>query len=98
MSKECATLMSTTKNLLPRAGLFLLIGTVISFLMLSLGIAGIEIAWTLQMPRFWIGDALGFGVHGALYLAGALFNGVLYGALCFLVFWTFRSLTTHRNE
>ncbi len=43
-------------------------------------------AWTLQMPGFWIGAALGFGVHGALYLVGALLNAILYGAFSFAVF------------
>ena len=78
--------MATAKSQRPLAGLCLLIGFVISFFLFFLGVSGIEIAWTLQMPGFWIGDALGLGVHGALYLVGTLMNSVLYGVGCFLMF------------
>ncbi len=81
---------STTRNRLALAGFSLLTGLVISFFLLFLALSGTEMAWTLQMPGFWTGSALGFGVHGALYLVGALMNAVLYGALCFAAFWLLR--------
>ncbi len=83
-------MVSNTRNRLVLIGLSLLTGFAISFFLLFLGISGTEMAWTLEMPGFWVGAASGFGVHGALYLVGALVNGMIYGAFCFAAFWLLR--------
>jgi hypothetical protein len=83
-------MVSSTRNRLILIGLSLLTGLAISCSLLFLAMSGTELAWTLQMPGFWIGAALGFGVHGALYLVGAFMNAVLNGALCFTASWLFR--------
>jgi hypothetical protein len=79
-------MVSSMRNRLVLIGLSLLTGLAISFFLLFLAISGTEMAWTLQMAGFWIGAALGFGVHGGLYLVDALLNAILYGAFCFALY------------
>jgi hypothetical protein len=61
------------------------IGVAVSFLLLFLCLSNVEIACTIQMPAFLIGGALGFGVHGGLYLVGVLLDALTFATLCFSV-------------
>ena len=77
--------MNARKSKLVYLGISLLAGTVLTFALFFLGIAGIEVAWTLQMPGMWIADSLGFSVHGGLLLVAVPLNALLYGAFCYFV-------------
>ncbi len=68
-------------------------GLALSFLMLYLCLSDLEIACTIQMPAYRIGEAFGFGVHGGLYLFGALLNALLFGALCFCGLFLLQRIT-----
>jgi len=72
------------------------IGLALSFFLLSLCLSDLEFACTIQMPAFLIGGALGFGVHGGLYLFGVLLDTLAFGALCFLALLLMRRGTKKR--
>jgi len=72
------------------------IGLALSSFLLFLCLSEVEIACTIQMPAFLIGGALGFGVHGGLYLFGVLLDALTFGALSFLVLLLMRRSTKKR--
>jgi hypothetical protein len=72
------------------------IGVAVSSVLLFLCLSDAEIACRIQMPAFLIGDALGFGVHGGLYLFGLLLDTLIFATLCFSVLFLIRRSANKR--
>jgi hypothetical protein len=74
------------------------IGLGLSFFLLFACLSDVEIACTIQMPAYRIGEAFGFGVHGGLYLIGLLLNALLLGALCFCGLFLVQRITRRKKS